>query len=101
MRDVKHFVSIALQLLFYSAPIVYPIRLVPKNANILGIDLALRDVYQLNPLVRLIDCFRAVLYDLRFPDTGDLLYLTGWAIGLLIFGHWVFGRLDRRLAEEV
>jgi ABC-2 type transport system permease protein len=101
LRDVKHFVAIGLQLLFYSAPIVYPLRLVPKNANVLGIDIAARDLYQLNPLVALIDCFRAVLYDLRFPDVGDLLYLTGWAIGLLVIGHWVFGRLDRRLAEEV
>lgn len=101
LRDTKHFVNIFLQLLFYSAPIVYPARLVPRDANVLGIDMALRDIYQLNPLVTMVDCFRAVLYDLRFPDTGDLLYLTGWAIGLLILGHWLFGRLDRRLAEEV
>ncbi|MEX0663509.1 MAG: ABC transporter permease [Acidimicrobiia bacterium] len=101
LRDVKHFIGIALQLLFYSAPIVYPITLVPKHADILGVDIALRDVYELNPLVAMIDCFRAVLYDLKFPETGDLLYLTGWAVGLIIFGHWVFGRLDRRLAEEV
>jgi ABC-2 type transport system permease protein len=101
LRDVKHFVNIALQLFFYSAPIVYPISLVPKQANILGIDLAARDIYELNPLVSLVDTFRAVLYDLRFPDTGDLLYLTGWALAMIIFGHWVFGRLDRRLAEEV
>ena len=29
-RDVQHFVGIALQVLFYSAPIVYPITLVPE-----------------------------------------------------------------------
>jgi len=101
LRDVKHFVAIALQLAFYSAPIVYPLRLVPRHASILGLDIAARDIYQLNPLVTIINCFRAVLYDLRFPDAADLGYLAAWAIGLLIIGHWVFGRLDRRLAEEV
>jgi ABC-type polysaccharide/polyol phosphate export permease len=42
-----------------------------------------------------------VLYDLRFPPLNDLLYLIVWAVGLLAVGLWVFGRLDRRLAEEV
>jgi ABC-type polysaccharide/polyol phosphate export permease len=42
-----------------------------------------------------------VLYDLRFPPVADILYLFGWAIGLLGLGLWVFSRLDRRLAEEV
>jgi ABC-2 type transport system permease protein len=101
LRDTKHFVGIFLQLLFYSAPIVYPLRLVPERANILGLDIPARDIYELNPLVSLIDCFRAVLYDLRFPDVGDLLYVSAWAAVLLVFGHWLFGRLDRRLAEEV
>ena len=39
-RDVKHFVNIALQALFYSAPIVYPATLVPKESTILGRDCA-------------------------------------------------------------
>lgn len=101
VRDVKHFVAIALQALFYSAPIVYPIRLVPKSTEALGMSIPLRDIYSLNPLVRIIGCFRAVLYDLRFPPIGDLAYFAAWAIALLFIGHWFFGRLDRRLAEEV
>jgi ABC-type polysaccharide/polyol phosphate export permease len=101
LRDTKHFVGIFLQLLFYSTPIVYPIRLVPKHADVFGIDIPVRDIYELNPLVSLVDCFRAVLYDLRFPDLGDVLYLAAWAVGLLVVGHWIFGKLDGRLAEEV
>jgi ABC-type polysaccharide/polyol phosphate export permease len=42
-----------------------------------------------------------VLYDLRFPDVGDLAYLVAWAIGTLAFGYFVFRKLDRRIAEEV
>jgi len=101
LRDTKHFVAIALQALFYSAPIVYPLRLVPKEKEVWGLTVPVRELYELNPLVRMINCFRAVLYDLRFPDLGDLGYFAAWAIGLLLVGHWVFARLDRRLAEEV
>jgi lipopolysaccharide transport system permease protein len=58
-------------------------------------------VYTLNPLVRMIDAYRAVLYDLRFPALSDVLYFSVWAVALLVVGLMVFRRLDRRLAEEV
>lgn len=101
LRDVKHLVAIALQVLFYSAPIVYPASLVPRHSDVLGMNLPLRQIYDLNPLVTMVSLYRDVFYDLRFPDLGDLLYFSVWAVGLLVVGHWVFGRLDRRLAEEV
>lgn len=101
LRDVKHFVVIAIQLLFYSAPIVYPISLVPKHTTIAGVEIGLRSIYELNPLVTVIQCYRDVMYNLRFPALGDIAYLLAWALGMLAFGFFVFRRLDRRLAEEV
>jgi ABC-type polysaccharide/polyol phosphate export permease len=101
LRDVKHFIVIAVQLLFYTAPVVYPLRLVPKHAHVLGMVLPLRSIYVLNPLAAFIGCYRDILYNLRFPPVLTMLYLAAWAVGILFFGHWVFGRLDRRLAEEV
>jgi ABC-2 type transport system permease protein len=100
-RDVQHFVPIALQGLFYATPIVYPIRLVPDEATVLGLEIPLDFLYRLNPLVRLVELYRDVFYDLRFPDLVDLSYVTAWALGTLAMGLWVFSRLDRRLAEEV
>jgi len=100
-RDVKHFINIAMQALFYSAPIVYPITVVPKNKEILGIDVPVREIYRLNPLVRFIEGFRDVLYNLRMPSIETLLYLVAWAAGLLLFGLWAFKKLEPRLAEEV
>ncbi len=58
-------------------------------------------IYELNPLVRFIEAFRDVLYNLRFPPLWDLGYVTVWAAAMLALGLWVFSRLDRRLAEEV
>ncbi len=101
LRDVKHLVNIALQVLFYSAPIVYPISLVPKTSEIMGMSVPVRAIYELNPLVTMVSVYRAVFYDLRFPPLGDFAYFTAWSVGLLVVGHWVFGRLDRRIAEEV
>jgi ABC-2 type transport system permease protein len=98
-RDVKHFIGISLQALFYSAPIVYPIKFVEDAAT--RTSFPLLRVYELNPLVRFVDAYRAVLYDLRFPAFSDVAYVTVWAVGLLALGLFVFHRLDRRLAEEV
>lgn len=100
-RDVKHFVTLVLRILFYAVPVVYPVTLVPEHKTLLGVNLPLRTLYELNPLVPLVECFRRVLYDLRFPDLGQLAYVTGWAVALLVLGWWVFTRLEPRLAEEV
>ncbi len=100
-RDMRHLIAILLQALFYTAPIVYPIRLVPKEATVFGHEIALRYVYELNPLVRFLTAYRDVLYDLRFPAVGDIAYLVVWAAASLAIGLWVFSRLDGRLAEEV
>lgn len=91
-RDVQYLLSIGLQLLFYAAPIIYPLSLVPQRA---------RTLYGLNPLVRLVEAYRDVLYHLRWPPFGDIAYLALWAIGMLVIGSFVFGRLEGRLAEEL
>ncbi len=100
-RDVKHLDKVALQVMFYSAPIVYPIRLVPRRAHILGWNAPLRQLYSLNPLVRMINCYRAALYDLRFPPLWDFTYFALWAVGAMVLGWFVFSRLEGRVAEEV
>lgn len=100
-RDVKHFVNISLQALFYSMPIVYPISVVPKTAHPLGVKIPFRTIYMLNPLVRMVQAFRAVMYDLRFPAAGDVLYELAWGVAICALGLWVFRRFERRVAEEL
>ena len=61
----------------------------------------LRTIYELNPLVTL----RRVVpgHPLRprgSPDRRSSCTSTAWAAVLLGFGLWVFGKLERRLAEE-
>jgi ABC-type polysaccharide/polyol phosphate export permease len=100
-RDVQHFIPIALQAWFYATPIVYPLRLVPEEATVAGVEVPLDTLYRMNPMVPLVEAYRDVFYDLRFPSAGAVAYLVAWAIAALVLGLWVFSRLDRRLAEEV
>ena len=100
-RDVKHFMNIVIMALFYSAPIVYPVTLVPEEREVLGVTVPVRDLYELNPIARFIEAFRAVLYDLRFPRWSTIVYLLAWTIGSVALGLWVFSKLEPRLAEEV
>lgn len=100
-RDVKHLINISLQALFYSMPIVYPLRVVPVHAHILGLAVPFRRIYLYNPLVRMVQAYRAAMYDLRFPAFNDVAYLIVWAVVLLAIGMWVFRKFDRRLAEEL
>jgi lipopolysaccharide transport system permease protein len=100
-RDIQHLVSISLMALFYTAPIVYPVSLVPEHKELWGMDIPVRAIYNLNPLVVLVECYRDAMYDLRFPPVLSILYLIGWSIVLMAIGLAVFQKLDRRLAEEV
>lgn len=100
-RDIRYLISISLTALFYSMPIVYPIRVVPVHAHVLGVLIPFRQIYLLNPLVRMVQSYRAVLYDLRFPAFGDVAYLVLWAVGLCVLGFWVFRKCERRLVEEL
>lgn len=96
-RDVQYLLTILLQLLFYATPIIYPLTLLEDN----GMSERVISLFRLNPLTRLMDCWRALLYDLRFPDWADVAYVAGFAVLCLAFGSFVFSRLQGRLVEEL
>ncbi len=100
-RDVQHLMAILLQFWFYSTPIVYPLTVVPTTVELFGFDLPLRAVYELNPMVRFVEAYRDLLYDLRFPGVGDIAYLLAVSALALAIGLVVFNRLEPKLAEEL
>jgi ABC-type polysaccharide/polyol phosphate export permease len=97
-RDLQHLLGLVLQMWFYTAPIVYTMELVHGEIGTSGWKITL---YDLNPLVRFVEAFRDVLYDMRFPPLDHMAYLVGVSGGTLLLGLFVFGRLERRLAEEL
>jgi ABC-2 type transport system permease protein len=100
-RDVQHLVGIVLQIWFYATPVVYPLSVVPKTAEAFGYDIPVRFLYGLNPMVRFVEAYRSLLYDVRAPGAGDIAYLIVVSVGALALGLAVFNRLEPALAEEL
>jgi lipopolysaccharide transport system permease protein len=91
-RDVKHGLPLALQLLFFATPIVYPLALVPAGW---------RTALAANPLTAVVCGLREAALQGTAPDPARTL--TGAAVVLaLLVGSWqVFIRADRRFADIV
>ncbi len=96
-RDVGYLVAIVIQVGFYLTPIVYPVDLVPEERW----GLPVRQLYQLNPMARLVEIFRDISYYLRVPALGDVLYVGVWA-AVVFIGGWVwFSRASVQVIEEL
>lgn len=91
-RDTQHVLRLGLQLLFYLTPIFYDVSMVPER---------LRPWYQLNPMVHMVDAYRAVLLRGEFPSPVTLALLTAASAVLLIVGVAWFQRASHRFADEV
>ncbi len=91
-RDTQHILGIFLLLLFYLSPVFYDTRFIPARYW---------PLYRLNPLVHLIDAYRAVLLRGELPDSLSLLYLGAFVGGLLCLSYTIFVRVNYRFAEEL
>jgi ABC-2 type transport system permease protein len=91
-RDVEHFMSILFLVWMYLTPIIYPLGIVPAR---------FQTILKINPMTDAVLCYRSVLYDGTHPGWLQLSYFAVWAVGLLVVGLTVFGRLEGGLAEEL
>ena len=106
-RDTTYLMALVLQFWFYLTPIVYPIRLVEDavaqrgGIELLGSSVSLTSLYQLNPMQRFADVFRALFYDNRMPDWEDWAGCVLAAVLALVVGTVVFRRFSGRIVEEL
>lgn len=100
-RDVQHFLAIALNIWFYSTPILYPPEQIPAHVSVAGVSIPLREMLALNPMAIFVDAYRDVLYNLRLPTGPQWVALTVISLGSLIIGGLGFRRLEANLAEEL
>lgn len=90
-RDIKHLVTLGLQLWLYATPIIYPVSLVPER---------FRSLYFLNPMAGVIEAYRAVLLYEALP--GPYLFTSVLtAPVILVVGYWLFKRLEPQFADVV
>jgi lipopolysaccharide transport system permease protein len=91
-RDTRHLIGILLLLLFYLSPVIYDPRSVPD---------AYQPFYRLNPMVHLVDAYRAIFLRGEVPDCLALLVLGLLSAGVLWFTHAFFVQASYRFAEEL
>jgi ABC-type polysaccharide/polyol phosphate export permease len=84
LRDVEQAVGLALTIVFYATPIVYPLALIPPPY---------RDWLGLNPLAYVVTRYRDLLSGAGGWQMGDLVVLAASLVALAA-GLWVFRRLS-------
>jgi lipopolysaccharide transport system permease protein len=104
-RDTQYFVSIILQIWMYLTPIIYPLSLVESTSKLhgglLGTNITVLNIYELNPMEHFVAVFRQLMYDNRWPDSGDLLTCVVWALASFAIGLAIFRRNEKGLAEAL
>jgi lipopolysaccharide transport system permease protein len=91
-RDVKYGLSFGIQILIYAAPVVYPISYIPERFRL---------IYAINPMVGVIEGFRASLLGTG-PMPWDLIGVSALGAGLVLFlGAAYFRRQEHIFADVV
>ena len=94
-RDVSYLVQVALNLVFYATPIIYPIALVERYYD----DHSWARLYELNPITQFVELMREILYTLEAPSPTRLAYVTVVSLLVLAGGWTFFQRRSRDLSE--
>lgn len=96
-RDLAHLVAIALQLLFYMTPIIYPPSLVQDHKY----GAYLWRIISLNPLTEYVELFRHLVYELTPGSYEEWGIAVAWALFAWWLGWFVMKRKGADLGEYV
>jgi lipopolysaccharide transport system permease protein len=91
-RDLAPVVTLGLQLWLYLSPVPYPVDRVPEEWRLL---------YSLNPMVGIIEAYRAVLAHGRAPDWTLLAISTAISVVVLALSYLYFKRAERAFADVI
>ena len=91
-RDIRFVVPLGVQIWMYASPIIYPSSLVPER---------FRAAYALNPMVGLIDAYRAVILTGESPGAWPLAASAAVGVILLFAGYAYFKRSEATFADII
>jgi ABC-type polysaccharide/polyol phosphate export permease len=91
-RDVRHFVEVALPVIFWTTPIVYQMDVLPERV---------RQVLMMMPLAPYVSAYHDLFYYRRWPDGLTWLLAIVYAGVALAAGLWLITRVEDRLTEQV
>ena len=92
VKDTEYLVTFILNMLFYVTPILYSVKLFPKN---------MRWILQINPLTGIISAYRDIFMYHQVPGLSSILYLVVITTIVFFIGLGVFRKLEKGFAEEV
>jgi ABC-type polysaccharide/polyol phosphate export permease len=96
LRDINYLVGIAMNLLFYGTPIVYPYTLVQDNA-----PEWIQVLVRLNPLTQFVGASRDIFYGMEMPSLTRIAGLTAVS-GLTFLAGWsIFTTKSKDVSEEL
>ena len=61
----------------------------------------MKPAFYANPMAIVLQSYRDILLNQKFPNFAYLAYAGLWAIGLMILGFAVCKHVDKRLMKEV
>jgi ABC-2 type transport system permease protein len=96
LRDINYLVTIALSLLFYGTPIIYPFSLLEANA-----DRWIQILVQWNPLTQFVGASQQIFYLLEVPSFSRLGGLTVVSFLTFALGWAIFSAISKDVSEEL
>ena len=92
LRDLQHFIGIALQLLFYAAPIVYAPSSIPAEYQW---------ILKYNPMTYIINAYRSIFYSHSMVELKPLFIVLAIAIVGCVVGYLIYSKLQKGFAEQL
>ena len=89
-RDIKHTIPFIVQLWLFLTPVIYPTSIIPKHLQIL---------ISLNPMVGIIEAFRATLLPDRNVEWRLLCLSIALSVLIFIFGLAYFKTAEKEFAD--
>ena len=88
--DAREPLRAFIRALFFATPIIWPPELVPEN---------LRFIVTYNPLAYLVEAYRVLVLEGRFPNATPTIWFSLFAAGLAFVGLALFVRAKKRFAD--
>lgn len=91
-RDLRHIISIIMQLLFYATPVVYNESMIPEK---------FKWILYINPIGAIFSAFHQILVNGEWPSHSQSLISVTWTTVLLIVTTMVRKHLCNELVEQL
>jgi lipopolysaccharide transport system permease protein len=91
-RDTKNILDVLLRLFYFLSPVFYDPNMVPQQY---------RRLYDLNPMVTILQAYRDIILHGTIPQLFPLAILAIFSVLIVFLGCWVFQKQSYRFLEEL